>query len=263
MKHKLIRLTESDLHNIVEETINTTLRDYSKIRKNANFMNPISRGMKHPLTEGLIRTYPLETTIRYIKDYFDLSDEDIYPIDAYNGREQIAIKVPIVGNNLELIKKAFALCGYYLGYPKEDTLKQGATYELQFEKKNEDEITEMLREKEKVIYHITPAYYVDKIKHIGLTPKSKNSQFDYPSRVYFIPGSAKTLIRHLLPQLDDANKSKANQGYYAIITLELAKIPKHVRFFLDANALASVYTNDNIPPTAITNIELIDVYENE
>ena len=128
-----IKLSENNLKDIIKESINTILNDFG-VKRNANFDNPISRKMKLPLSEGLIKTYPLGKTINYIKNYFKISDDDIYPIDGENGREQIAIKVPIIGNNLELVKKAFALCGYYLGYPKEENLKQNTIYELQFEK---------------------------------------------------------------------------------------------------------------------------------
>ena len=143
---KLIKLEKNDLRKIVIESVNNVLKDYSKIRTHASFDNPISQLMKHPLSEGLIRTYPIDTTIKYIKKYFQLSDEEIYKLDAENGEEQIVIRVPIVGDNLTIVKKAFALCGYYLGYPKEETLKPNTIYELQFEKRNEQDVSESLRQ---------------------------------------------------------------------------------------------------------------------
>lgn len=255
-----IRLDYGDLQKIVTESVNSVLKDFSKEKmKGARFTNPISCFMKHPLTEGLVRTYPTETTVRYIKEYFKLSDDEIYVIDdAYNDREQIAIKVPIIGNNLELVKKAFALCGWYLGYPKEENLKPNTLYELQFEKKYEEDISQNLRTHETILFHITPTYNIGKIRHIGLTPKAKNSMFDYPSRIYFILGSAKTMIKYLAQQLSDANLSKGNDGKYSIITFDISRIPNRVKFFLDGNSRASVYTYDNIPPNTIEDITEIN-----
>ena len=220
-------------------------------------MNPISTKMKISLKEGLIRTYPIDKTINYIKDYFKLSDNDIIPINALNGTEQIAIKVPIVGNNLNLIKKAFTLCGWYLAYPKESELKPNTIHELQFEKKYDMDISSELRKHESVIYHITPNYNLNKIKHIGLTPKSKNTQFDYPSRAYFVLGSAKKIVPYLTSELNNNNKSKGNNGGYSVITFDLSKIPLHVKFYFDPNSYGSVYTLDNVTPDAIIDIQEI------
>ena len=206
MKH--IELEYGDLKRIVTESVNTILKDFSKNRTNANFDNPLSRAIQHPLTEGLIKTYPLNKTIKYIKDYFKLSDNEIYPIQGYGEKEQIGIKVPIIGNNLELVKKAFNLCGWYLGYPKEKNLKQNTIYELQFEKKYDDNFSELLRQHESVIYHVTPIYNTEKIKNIGFTPRSKNNLFEYPSRTYFIIGSAKSVIPYIASELSDSSETK-------------------------------------------------------
>lgn len=256
---KKIKLNYNGLKEVVRESVDAVLKDYSNIHHHVNFLNPVTRLMKHDLHEGLIKTYPLNKTIQYIKEYFKLSDKEIYPIDATNGREQIAIIVPIIGNNLELVKKAFALCGYYLGYPKEDELEDGKIYELQFEKKYEENILEKLRKNEKVIYHVTPIYNVGKIKKIGLTPKSKNSVFWYPERIYFVVGSVKSIVNDVATALDSVSTNKINNGKYAVIEVGLDKIPEHVKFYIDANAPYSIYTYDNISPNAITDIHEIDI----
>ena len=225
--------------------------------RNATFDNPISRSMKLPLSEGLIRTYPLEKTISYIKDYFNLSNDDIYPVHAENGREQIAINVQIVGNNLELVKKAFALCGYYLGYPREENLQPKKVYELQFEKKYDDDFSKELREHENTLYHVTPIYYAEKIKHIGITPRSRNKQFGYPDRTYFVIGSAKSIIPYLASELYNSTDNKMHNGRYAVIAIDLNKVPKEMRFYLDPNLKYSVYTYENIAPNSIKGVEEI------
>lgn len=256
---ELIRLTENDLKSVIKESVDTVLRDLSKTRTHhASFDNPISCLMKHPLDEALIKTYPMDKTIKYIKNYFNLSDDEIYPLDAFNGEKQIAIKVPIIGNNLGLVKKAFAFCGYYLGYPKEKDLKPNTIYELQFEKKFENDISKYIRENETTLLHLTPIYNLGKIRHIGISPKSKNASFDYPSRAYFIFGSKTALVNNLAWQLNNINANPINQGKYAVIKIDINRIPNHVKFYSDPNARYSVYTYDNIPPNAIIEFEEID-----
>lgn len=249
---RMIKIDKQDLENIVMEALRQL-----KGKQHASFDNPISRNMRFPLSEGLIKTYPLGSTIRYIKDYFKLSDDEIYPINAENGREQIAIKVPIVGDNLERVEKAFTLCGYYLGFSKKDKLKPNTIYELQFEKKYDDDFSKQLRQHESILYHVSPTYYAEKIKHIGLTPRSRNGMFDYPDRTYFIIGSAKEIIPYVVSELDASLANKMNNGKYCVMTLDLKRIPENVKFYLDPNSKYSVYTYDNISPNSIIDTEEI------
>lgn len=256
---ELIRLTENDLKNIVGDSVNNILSDFLPTKRHASFDNPISRSMRLPLSEGLIKTYPLEKTISYIKAYFNLSDDDIYPLHAENGREQIAIKVPIVGNNLELVKKAFALCGYYLGYPKDENIQSNKIYELQFEKKYDDDFSKELKEHETTLYHVTPIYYAEKIKRIGITPRSRNKEFGYPDRSYFVIGSARPILPYLVWELYASAENKLHNGKYAAFSIGLNKVPKEMRFYLDPNSKYSVYTYENIAPNAIIGVEEISV----
>lgn len=248
----MININKQNIENIVMEALKIL-----KGKQHASFDNPISRSMILPLSEGLIKTYPLGSTIRYIKDYFKLSDDEIYPINAENGREQIAIKVPIVDDNLERVEKAFTLCGYYLGFPKKEALKPNTIYELQFEKKYDDVFSKQLRQHESILYHVSPTYYAEKIKHIGLTPRSRNGVFDYPDRTYFIIGSAKKIIPHVVSELDVSLTNKMNNGKYCVMTLDLKRIPENIKFYLGPNSKYSVYTYENIAPNVIVNTEEI------
>lgn len=243
----------------VNKAVKNAIDQFLLRETNARFDNPISRNIKLPLTEGLIRTYPREKTINYIKDLFNLTYEEIYPIDAENGMEQIGIRVPIVGDNFNKIEKAFNLCGYYLGHPKKSMLEKNKIYELQFEKKFDGNIADVLRKKEKYIYHITPSYNAEKIKQIGLTPKSRNSLFDYPDRSYFIIGSAYGIIPYVARMLNDNLENQKNQGKFAAIRFNLEKIKKNTRFFFDPNAKYSIYTYENISPNAIDGIEEVNI----
>ena len=101
----------------------------------------------------------------------------------------IKVAIPNVGRNLEMVKKAFSLCGYYMATPKEENIPQNQWVALQFEPITQEDISDKLRKEEKILYHWAPEFCIEKIKNIGLSPRSKNSSFDYPGRIYLIRGS--------------------------------------------------------------------------
>lgn len=64
------------------------------------------------LNEGLIQTYDPQQKVRYIKDYFNMSDNEIY----LKSTELNTIIVSTSDTNDEFLNKldkAFNLCGYY------------------------------------------------------------------------------------------------------------------------------------------------------
>lgn len=253
MGKKIIRLTESELRNLIENTVSNVLKktpkdeeysqdkeieqflaslsgeekkklwvDYSQIDKAATYANPLTIAMlyRDTLKEGLVRTYPIEKTISYIKSYFGLDDKQIHAIKAENGINHIRVIIPTIGNNLEIMKKAMDLCGYYLGAPKEEHVKPNAWVYLQFEPKFQKNESEHIRKEEVALYHLTPKYNMKKIQNIGFSPKTKNELFNYPDRVYFLRGSiSDTEIINIATQLYDANSSKGNIGIYALLCL--------------------------------------------
>ena len=233
MNKKVIKLTENELNNLIDKCINETIYyDYSQIVKPASYSNPLTIAMFNPklLEEGLIKTYPIEKTVSYIKSYFNLRDVQIKVLECDSGIEQIMV------NNIS-----------------------GGLVWLQFEPKIQNDISQQLRKEETFIYHITPAYNRGKILKIGFSPRSKNSLFNFPHRVYFIRGSVSDRqIKTIGEQLCNANNSEGNDGSYVLFIVDLNKIPENIPFYFDSNYEYGVYTNSNIKPDAIVDVKEIE-----
>lgn len=230
----------------------------SLLPKNAfGFDNPLS-----VMVEGLTITYPIDTTIRYMQKYFGLSDNQIKKVQAANGLEHILIASPNVSHIEEGLVHAMDTCGYHLGQKRVLPFSDGKFLILQFEAKHQENIAEKLRTEETTLLHITPAYNRNSIVAIGLSPKAKNSLFNYPNRVYFLRGSTSIQrVIEIAKQLSNANQSKGNNQKYIVLRLDLERIPKETKFFFDPNYQFSVFTTENIRPEAIVDIQELDLKE--
>lgn len=230
--------------------------DYSEIVKGTTYDNPLTIFMFGPLNEVLMTTYSIDKTIRYIKDYFDLSDNQIHKVKGAGDVERILVKIANRDNNLEVMKRAMSYCGYYLGAPKEDKIPKDRFVELQFEPLHQKNISDELRKEEKTLIHVTPKYNLKKIQSIGFSPRCKNELFDYPGRIYFIRGSMSNKIAKCVGEmLNRANMSLGNTGEYVAVTVDLEKIPESVKFFEDPNFIKGVFVNENLRPEIIEHIE--------
>lgn len=289
---KKIRLTEKKLRKLIEESIIDTFKNfnleednrdkelkeflnslsedeldklcicYADITHAAGYANPVTISMlnRYNINEGLIRTYPIEKTISYISSYFHLHpDQIIKKVSAENGVYQIHVLIPSIKDNVQVMIDAMKSCGYYLGIPRLENIKPNKWVTLQFEPKIQEDNSEQIRNEEKTLLHLTPIYNLRKIQSIGFSPRCKNELFDYPSRSYFLRGSVgRDEAINIGQQLCDINSSVGNKGKYALITLDLSRIPSEVKFSLDSNYPCGIFTTNNIGPDAITKVEEIE-----
>lgn len=227
--------------------------------------NPVT--LNENINEGLIQTYPIDTTIRYIKEFFNLNDWDIKKVTLANNIEGIHIIVGDVGNNRKVVTRAMSSCGYHFSriYDEYFDHHNGVNYlTLEYLPKfQEDDISEEVRKNEPCLYHITPSCYEGKIKKIGLTPKTKNPLNDYPDRIYLLRGSAgEEYIRSLGAALFNANQNKPNRDKYTVFVLDTEKVCDKVKLFEDPQSSRGLWTYHNIPPDSITGIKHIEFDKN-
>lgn len=215
-----------------------------------------------------MRTYPLDKTIDYIQRYFGFENWQIKIMDACNGIQKIGINIPNIHNNVEIVKNKMKLCGYFLGWPTKEELDKHKNewIWLNFEPKFQNNNTEEIKKEHRFLYHITPSYNLTKIKQIGLSPRHRNTNFYFPSRIYLmfdddeLGNIDNSLNRRMMAfDLSDFNKSKGNNGNYNILTIDTAKIGDNVNLYYVPNYSLGCFTTDNIRPNSIIKVENIKV----
>lgn len=256
-----IDLSNVNFHDIASKKIyeqlsteekKALLADYRDKPSKYNF-NLFSLNLK----EGILRSYPADTVIKYVKSHLHIPDLAITK-DNSDKVDVILVAVHNVGNNIDTLIRTMNLCGYYLAVPTDVAeIKPNKIARLQFEPRNQDNCIHP--NTIGMLYHWTRPELVNKILKNGLVPRSKNSFFSYPERIYVVKDS--------IPQAElmdlgamlctSLNFEKYENGQSFDQTLSLIQInPKLLKqdfaFFIDPNySDYGLYCLENIPPDAI------------
>lgn len=226
--------------------------DYDQLMVPANYENPLSILMFNKLDESMTRIFPIDKTISYISKCFNLHPGQISKAKADNGVEHIIVIIPHIHNNLEEVKRAMNLCGFFLSTAENSIPPAGRFIKLRFEPTFQKNETESIRKSEQYLYHLTPQNNLTKIQNIGFSPRGKNEMFNYPNRVYFLRGSIdEQNILFIGQQLFQKNNNLGNNGDYVLIKIDLTKVPEDIDFFLDPNYPYGIYTAQNISKDVI------------
>jgi hypothetical protein len=218
------------------------------------------------LEEGLVTTYPLDQTIRMIKNKFGLTDDDIF-VNSFNNNGvetyKVGLTVPMSfdKNTLGEIKHMFISCGYFVS--KEKKYPEFKALSMTFEPKYEKDITNYIKNNFNYLFHCTPNVYVERILKNGLIPYSRNTEYGYPERIYFMVGDElkkvqiSVLFRVQVERIKKTmNIPKTNDdGKFSLLTIDVKRIPNNIKFYSDPNAPLSIYTHDNIPAETIISVK--------
>ena len=163
--NKKVRISEKQYRSLFEESVNVS------------YSNPLSIDMcGNNINEGLIKTYPFETMMRYVMEYFNIPKFYMHDYEN-NGVKCIAIDLPKNDEFQKRVDKAMNLCGYF----ESIRASIGDLDRVHYEPKFEEEEVEI----GDILYHLTHHSNKPKIMRIGLCPYHKNTRFNYPSRTYF------------------------------------------------------------------------------
>ena len=205
------------------------------------------------LTEAEYATYPIYNTIRYVSKALQIPISQFSIVEKSDGTETIALKTINEEDLIEDVNKAMHLCGYYEGYRKnvdKDTRFVCITYEPKFKDTVNDKVFGG-----KVLYHLSPLPYKDRILKNGFVPKSGNSVFKYPDRTYFFLGSmGKKEVESWVSVFKSKNKKYGDKPY-CLYTIDVKKLPRNIDFYSDPNLKGAIYTMDNIAPNVIKQID--------
>lgn len=229
---KKVRISEGQYKGLFEESINIS------------YDNPLSIDMYSSiLGEGLIKTYPFKTMMRYVREYFNIPQ---FYMHSYknNGVNCVAIDLPKNKEFQERVDKAMNLCGYF----ESIRASLGEFDRIHYEPKFEEEEMDV----GDILYHITHISNKDKIMRIGLCPYSKNGLFNYPSRIYFFKeNTPKEALIKAAMALKRYSAKSFKDDRYCILKIDTNKLKDNIKFFADPNYEYGLYTLNNIPPSCI------------
>lgn len=251
-----------------------------------SFNNPLEMRVtrKMPLNEGLINTYPLTAMIkyivgaspnvvgyecRYIPDYnkfIRYDGEDVtfsqHKCLSYETEKddfcdkfdlwELHFKIPLDifdEDDTEKLENALNLGGYQV-YHKENlydddyrVICANAVHPFRW----------ILKDQLKVdyLFHVTKATVIDKIKRVGLTPRSDSSEYNYNDRVYLC-----WKLSGAMEIAKDIDSRRDGHGQ-KIVVIDVNKLPRTMMFSYDPSYDLGVFTTDNIPPSAICDIKSV------
>lgn len=225
--------------------------------------------------EGLIKTVDIDKATQIITNAF----KDLPGIDVVNSDKEIKVgfepqysdsvankysSIQLYDQNISKLLQLANNLGYFpsiFGYEKynETKVEKYSSSKLKqiideiepdflvfnFEKKY-DEIVGV----PKFVYHITDEKYLNKIKSVGLTPKTKSKLASHPERIYVALDKEDTL------NLWRRMKAFIPKEKGILLTIDTEKLDN--TFYNDPNFQnKGVYTYNNISPQSIINIEPI------
>jgi hypothetical protein len=214
--------------------------------------------------EGLIKTYPLDLTVKKMNEKW----ED-FLIQNFEIEKNSFVGTIIKTNrfDLEKLKKDAEFFGYFLVKIHKNHTQWTVTFAPKFAEKDEQSINS-------VLYHFCPNSVLNKIKKIGITPRiSTKKDWPHPGdRSYLLKINLNNItlfsIERINSLLDSiARASDSTLTNYSIIKIKndndlikSLRIDPSLPGNRDSKAYG-VYTNKNIPPSLFDKIMSIEEFQ--
>lgn len=225
------------------------------------------------IQEGLIKTYPTETTLNRVAEALQACGSHIqkndFNLSCWDEDHKIAGVIQLILNfydvtkeQIDLITHIFETCGYFLSYTnvKERNAK---SYIFQYEPKFQT--NKNLPQINRYLYHITTLAKGEKILKQGFKPntadKRQQFSFQYAPRVYFFTeGNVPQMVDYMYNagKLNIAGEHNTNH-MFRIFVIDTKKIPS-IKFFYDPDIVQqnAVYTYENVPKDSICHYQDVD-----
>lgn len=217
-------------------------------------LNDFKKLLKKEIKEGLIRTYPSLFAFRQLRNKYGLDNREIRMSSTPDGIGSIEIVLNRKNAAKEdEINKLMETYGYVPGFRFVDIV---------YEPKHEAEIRRNTLERTcDYLIHISPFSKINKIKRNGFVPRSDNELYSYPERIYFFKYDINFNWDEAIETIRRISKSRGEKEgtKYAVYFLDVRKIPDNARFYQDKNSNNGVYTSDNIPFSAVSQIKQFNV----
>ena len=249
------RFKEIDVKAIDSRILREHYYDW-RLTPNAPSFNDVFT-IKTKMNEAFNDILPPDYVVNQIRNRYGLDKKFIKKVE-YHNNVAIYIITALVGNNDSLIINDMMTLGYFLACQGPVQIVNGMSFkELKFEplSQNQTDDTESIKEVNKKLYYWTPSYNVDSILKNGLIPSHKNTQFNFPPRIYLI--TSKTTSQNLYQigfMLALNNSNENNKGDYCLFSVDITNLDDSVRLYYDPNSSIGVYTNEPILPEHLTKL---------
>lgn len=107
----------------------------------------------------------------------------------------------------------------------------------------------------KNLYYVSPTQFKEKILKKGLIPRAINSQFKYNDRVHYTDNITSDFYKHLPMVLSNASGIIE----WTLYTITTKFLPSNFYLFVDEILDNSYFSNDNIPPNLIRQVEDFEI----
>ena len=270
MVKKIIRLTESELHSVIEESVNRVLL------WNSNNENTIQPQM---VDEALIHSYEASFVLRHLCSSFNLAkgyrNYSRNPNNYYGYVEKrksenncAVILLSLRADNIALLKEITLsmekACGWFLSCQTDTNLQGHEAW--QFKKKIDSDATTDVMSRQ-FIFHLCPTSKLQKILNVGLLPKKTtwkafmlDNEHTFRDRLGQHYGwMTIDRVYALLDKVSDDflknnsfNTKDIFTSTYTLLQIDTSKLLPNTKFSYDPRSEGAVYTMSNIPPTAIS-----------
>lgn len=275
MGKKVIKISEKQLQKIIRESINKHLNkndqdtsfDLSKYLDSIPY-EELKQQYEDYTSYEIINGYDIlqenfnedelsnaHQAADEIKNKFHLKDWQVI-IAAPNNKVEIIVVYAGLLRNSKKIKNAM-LSQKFFDSRTWWTFKKGMLWRaIKFEPLKQPDLTKEAKSFDK-LFHLSLMVNMASIKVNGLVPCHKNNFFKYPDRVYVLYGNiTENQIIYLGKQLYEKDKQNPqNNGNYVLYSIDTKKLPNNIRFYGDPNYRYGYFTEETIPPQALSIIK--------
>lgn len=242
-----------DLSKLTKDDIDSIDVDYS-LRLIRGFGNRVLYANKKLIAEEANRSYSIEEVKNELIKDIGMQEWQIVQEQGANGIKLILL---LIDNNInkDCVIAEMESLGWSESREEEGYLMGKKFIAISFDPIFQDNIESEAR-RFKYLFHWTPSYNEESIMKYGLQPRSENNVFKYKNHVHLMKGniSINDMIT-LGERLSNINTDKRNTKLYTLVQVETSKIPTNVEIYYDPRYENGFYTNDTIPPNALTFIE--------
>lgn len=240
-----------DMDSFSEEELNIICKDYFFYPNPTGWTDTFLQDINGDYVyESLNDVPPPDEIVKAIQRKHGMLIKQFFKKEHYH---EIYVYILITPNNADLIISEMNSKGYFVGHISKLFYIDRFYLQIQFEPKDQLDVTDIIKNENRELFHWTPSYhYIDIVKD-GLVPRHENKEFYYPQRIYLMEAKTTEDEKDSLGRsLCYVNTDKRNNGEYFLLKVDLNNLDETIRFYYDCNSSVGVFTKHSIPNNHIS-----------